>query len=252
MPDVRRGTLLSFSSTDWTALVMLEGADVESQIPVGQWVPSGMMVAASEVAVLVFGSTDTDDAIVLGPYGAVSLWDYPALSGLTTGQALRATGALAAAFGALDLANAAAVTGILPQANYIQASGSWTPAFIGSAIAGTFTYTNQIGTYTQLGGLVFFTGRVTISAISGAPTGTMSITGLPVTSAATYNHGVAWGRISNFKYTAASLGLIGRIANANTVIVLEEAFSNAVFVTVPATNFTNAACDLIFSGFYKY
>lgn len=38
-------------------------------------------------------------------------------SGLTTGQVLRATGASAAAFGALDLANASAITGILPSAN---------------------------------------------------------------------------------------------------------------------------------------
>lgn len=38
-------------------------------------------------------------------------------SGLTTGQVLRATGAGAAAFGALDLANTSAVTGLLPWAN---------------------------------------------------------------------------------------------------------------------------------------
>jgi hypothetical protein len=38
-------------------------------------------------------------------------------SGLTTGQVLRATSATAAAFGALDLANASAVTGLLPIAN---------------------------------------------------------------------------------------------------------------------------------------
>lgn len=39
---------------------------------------------------------------------------YPGLSGLTTGQPLRATSATAAAFGALDLTNANAVTGALP------------------------------------------------------------------------------------------------------------------------------------------
>lgn len=38
-------------------------------------------------------------------------------SGLTTGQVLRAISATAAAFGALDLANASAVSGILPSAN---------------------------------------------------------------------------------------------------------------------------------------
>ncbi len=39
---------------------------------------------------------------------------YPGLSSLTTGQVLRATGAAAAAFGAVDLTNANAVTGALP------------------------------------------------------------------------------------------------------------------------------------------
>lgn len=44
----------------------------------------------------------------------LSATGYPALSGLTTGQPLRATSATAAAFGALDLANANAVTSALP------------------------------------------------------------------------------------------------------------------------------------------
>src|SRR5579859_4685188 len=86
--DIRRGTVLSFNGANWTALVQLEGSDVESQIPVGQWVPSAMMLAAAEVAVLVFGDTNTDDAVVLGPYGAVSLWNFPAIAGAANGQLL--------------------------------------------------------------------------------------------------------------------------------------------------------------------
>jgi len=42
---------------------------------------------------------------------------YPTVSGLTTGQCIRATGAATMAFGALDLANSSAVTGVLPKAN---------------------------------------------------------------------------------------------------------------------------------------
>jgi hypothetical protein len=42
---------------------------------------------------------------------------YPAVSGLTAGQPLRATAAGAVGFGPLDLANANAVTGDLPDAN---------------------------------------------------------------------------------------------------------------------------------------
>lgn len=42
---------------------------------------------------------------------------YPSVSGLTAGQVLRATGATAAAFGAVDLADPDAITGDLPDAN---------------------------------------------------------------------------------------------------------------------------------------
>lgn len=42
---------------------------------------------------------------------------YPAVSGLTTGQVIRATGAATMAFGALDLANASATTGVLAAAS---------------------------------------------------------------------------------------------------------------------------------------
>src|SRR5436190_1757682 len=80
--EVRRGTVLSFSASDWTAMVYLDGADAEAQIPVGQWVPSAMMAVDSEVAVLVFGGTNTDDALVLGPYGVVNLWARISISAI--------------------------------------------------------------------------------------------------------------------------------------------------------------------------
>ena len=54
---------------------------------------------------------------------------YPAISGLTVGTVLRATAAGAVAFGAVDLANSAAITGNLPVANLGGGAG---------ASAGTF------------------------------------------------------------------------------------------------------------------
>ena len=111
---VLRGTLLTFDPSTWTAAVLLEGSDAETVMPVAEWVPAGLLDAADEVAVVVFGGTNSDDGLILGPYGGVSTYNYPELSGLTTGQPLRATGAGTAAFGALDLANASAITGTLP------------------------------------------------------------------------------------------------------------------------------------------
>lgn len=96
---------------------------------------------------------------------------YPALSGLTLGQVLRATGAAAAAFGPLDLANASAVTGALPHGKGgIGTTG--TPAngqvpvgngagFTLAALLGTanrVTVTNGAGTITLSGPQDLHTG----------------------------------------------------------------------------------------------
>lgn len=132
------------------------------------------------------------------------------------------------------------------------ATGTLTPAYAGTGTAGVFTYTNQIGKYIQANGIVFFWGRVTISAIGTPPTGNMQITGFPIANAATYNGQVEFNRVSNFNYAASALELTARIGPSGSVADLEEAFDNAVMVAAPAANFTNAACDLVFSGFYPY
>ena len=114
---IRRGTLVSFDSATWTALVMLDGSLSEVSMAVGEWVPAALLAADDQVAVLLFEDTNNEDGVILGPYGGLGPMAYPALSGLTVGQPLRATSATAAAFGALDLANANAVTGVLPVSN---------------------------------------------------------------------------------------------------------------------------------------
>lgn len=66
-----RGQVYSFDSTDWTARVLLEGSQGEVVVPVGEWIPAGMLAAQDQVAVLLFDDTNPDDGVVLGPYGAV-------------------------------------------------------------------------------------------------------------------------------------------------------------------------------------
>ncbi len=115
MPAILRAQVISFDSSAWTAVVLLDGSVSEVVMPVGEWVPEGMLAADDSVAVLLFDDSNPDDGVVLGPFGGLGTgWSYPALSGLSTGQPLRAASATAAAFGALDLANANAVTGALP------------------------------------------------------------------------------------------------------------------------------------------
>ncbi len=131
-------------------------------------------------------------------------------------------------------------------------SGTWTPAFVGTTIAGAFTYDVQHGVYTQIAGWVFILGRVRITAIGTPPTGNMYISGLPVTSRALYNYGISFAKIHQFNYSAGALALTGLIGNGDTNITLLETFDNAPAVAPPAANFTNTACELVFTGQYLY
>lgn len=132
-------------------------------------------------------------------------------------------------------------------------AGSWTPVYQGNVGAGTFTYSVQTGTYTRIGNRVFIRGRVVITAITGAPTGVMTIAGLPFAglSGGGIVGAIAFGDISNFNYAANSVQLMGYCFQASTVIFLNESFDNAANAETPAANFTNTACGLAFAGFYE-
>jgi hypothetical protein len=130
--------------------------------------------------------------------------------------------------------------------------GIWSPTFKGGTVAGSFTYAGggSTGWYMKIGGFVYFSGRCAITAIVSAPTGSMTIEGLPFNCDATYGNGVFFHTVSNFKYATSSLGLFGTINAGTNFINLRESFTNAGFVSVPGSNFTNASCDIRFSGFY--
>ena len=130
-------------------------------------------------------------------------------------------------------------------------SGTWTPIFIGAGTAGTFTYAaTRYGTWTRLGDQIFLSGRCAISAITVAPTGAVRIGGLPFTSKAGVYGSLNLVYISNFNYSANALDLGAFVQPADTTAYLTESFDNALAGLVPSVNFTNAACDLIFTGQY--
>ena len=93
---------------------------------------------------------------------------YPAISGLTTGQVPRATGAGTVAFGALDLANASAVTGVLPGANVAAAVAG---VSAGAVTAADQTHINstptmQVTTGTLVNGTATINTVITVAANS--------------------------------------------------------------------------------------
>lgn len=139
------------------------------------------------------------------------------------------------------------------QEKTIYVKNTWTPTFVGSTGAGTYTYTIQVGYWTRVGQLIFVRGRIGISAITGAPTGNMRIAGLPLNAVNIANlyGGVSWSDISNFNYSAGALALTGYISPNTNFIALSESFDNLPSVNAPAANFTNANIILTFRGEYQ-
>lgn len=136
---------------------------------------------------------------------------------------------------------------------YSDSPGTWIPSFVGTGVAGTFTYVTQIGRYQILGNHCRIYGRVIISAIAVAPTVDMTIAGLPFPAVNVANifGGIWFIVINNFNYAAAAMDFSGYIGPNASVINLVESFDNLAAVNSPAANFNNANCGLTFRGEYQ-
>lgn len=75
------------------------------------------------------------------------------------------------------------------------ATGTFTPTWVGSTIAGTFTYTltSCLVEWSRYGNRVLFNGRIVITAIGVAPTGVLQIAGWPFAAVADTNMAIAGG-----------------------------------------------------------
>jgi len=109
-------------------------------------------------------------------------------------------------------------------------SGSINPTLIGSTTAGTQTYTFQNCVWNQIGNVVFFAGRVDISAKDGAMAGNVLIglTGMPVS--ATLNNAYSLVTVTpnaGVTFNAGYSCLKGQISSSgvNQIAVLEEGTS---------------------------
>lgn len=133
------------------------------------------------------------------------------------------------------------------------ASGTWTPFFEGTTIAGTFTYVTQQGRYARIGSRVFIEFDIAISAISVAPTGNMIITGLPVVSGASAAYGpIALSFISNIILPASKTQITAAVPPGGLNRINLYTFqTNTGGALYPAASFTNVNCELIGGGHYE-
>lgn len=81
--------------------------------------------------------------------------------------------------------------------------GTWTPLIRGMTVAGSNTYTTQVGTYLRIGDLVFVQGYIVMSAKGGTMSGDIRISNLPF---AVQNVTNGYGAGSVGFYTSVDLG----------------------------------------------
>lgn len=127
------------------------------------------------------------------------------------------------------------------------AAGSWTPGIAFGGGTTGITYSSQVGKYTQIGNIVFFSCIVTLSS-KGSSTGAATITGLPVT----IGGGSCKLDISsaqNVTFTASYITAYWATVNATTTFNVNQYSSTLGVASLTDTNFANNT-NLQFSGFY--
>ena len=137
-------------------------------------------------------------------------------------------------------------------ARFFMASGTFTPTLFGSGTAGTFTYLVQAGLYTRIGDRCLYSGRVAASATSVAPTGNISIGGLPLTSAASGGNIVGGGVVAAgvaVNLVAGYTQLIGMVNASVSSIILCETGDNVNLAVVQGGEIS-ATFDFYFAGQY--
>lgn len=128
-------------------------------------------------------------------------------------------------------------------------SGTFTPVFSGTTVAGTPTYSLQTGFYSKVGDVVFFIANVILTGLGGA-TGNAQIGGLPFTAAAGVNWfcNCQWGAITfAANYTTVTPVVIG----GGTIIALQKSGGAAVNATLLTIAELAATSRVIVTGFFR-
>lgn len=125
--------------------------------------------------------------------------------------------------------------------------GTFSPTISGTTTAGTGTYTTQVGRYTKIGRIVYFTIKLGWSAHTG--TGNMIVSGLPFTSNSTA--GVNWicSAFSELLTWASGSVLKSVVLNNSTSISLYLIATSTGGVSILPMD--TSVTSLIITGFYE-
>jgi len=129
--------------------------------------------------------------------------------------------------------------------------GSFTPVIAGSTIAGTNTYSVQVGRYTKMGNRVFFDAHVALSAKDGAMSGNIYIFGLPFSVKSLTNYRIACSvYFANVDLDAERPYIEGIVLTGTNNIAIMKAGDNNTTINLTPAEIT-ASTRFIISGSYE-
>lgn len=129
--------------------------------------------------------------------------------------------------------------------------GTWVPVVSGSTTPGSNGYAVQVGRYTRIGRMVFFTATISLFSKDAAMSGQIRITGLPVSAAATgCAQGCDIGSVGGVTLATGYTMLTAQIDSGAGYIRLMQAGSGQ-FVNVIQAADVSATFAITISGSYE-
>lgn len=146
------------------------------------------------------------------------------------------------------------VPGNIPGFTSFYDTGTFVPTWVGSTIAGTFTYTtNQcLFEWTRIGNRLFFSGRIVISAIAVAPTGNLQLAGWPYPGVADANMTYAGGGPAtswSFNVAAGYTDIGIQLVNGSSLALIPKNGDNLAISAVAGSELIVGDCR--FEGQYR-
>lgn len=124
------------------------------------------------------------------------------------------------------------------------------PTVQGTGTAGTYTYTKQDGYYVRLGNMVFINIRILLASVSGSPTGTIRINGLPYLACALPDQQFLHANASSISWGTSATQLQLLITPSDTYGLLYGGRNNATIIASDASTLS-ASDDIRIQGWYQ-
>ena len=184
-------------------------------------------MADTKISALISATTPLAGTEVL-PIVQSSTTKQVSVANLTAGRAISAT-ELTLSTGNLvigtsgkgtDFSANTAAAGMTSQLLNWYEEGTWTPAYSATGLSGV-TYLIQQGTYTRIGRAVYVVFYIATSGTFTSGSSTVTITGLPFTSASTNTSHVGFANATRW----ATAPVSGRISSSTTSINIYSAFN---------------------------